>query len=310
MSAIRPSPSRVQPPPSPEEDAEQKEIRQRLMQRLAIAVCLIVVAALAITFLNRFEQKPTVSTEGPAINPLQAETPSEPAPAVSTPPATNAETAPIISIGPDPETGSAGPEATTTQPSIEDPAVSTLPASSTNTPVTTSKPSGAQVELAPFDPDGGSTDTPPATIKQDKPAAPAKVNPTTPSSKPNPPASSPARTQAAGTPSTSSSNSQPIIAPPPRAARAPATTPEQTIVALATGVQPAGTRGFTVQAGVFQSGSNAEKLISRLSSAGIPARLETRVQIGPFKSREEADLMMRRLREMGVTPILQAPAPQ
>ncbi|WP_374539049.1 SPOR domain-containing protein [Chitinimonas taiwanensis] len=307
MSAIRPSPSRVQPPPSPEEDAEQKEIRQRLMQRLAIAVCLIVVAALAITFLNRFEQKPTVSTEGPAINPLQAETPSEPAPAVSAPPATNAETTSIISIGPDPETGSAGPEAATTQPNTEESVASTPPASSTN--ATISKPSGAQVELAPFDPDGGSTDIPPAT-KQDKPAAPAKANPTTPSSKPNPPASSPARTEAAGTPSTPPGSSQPIIAPPPRAARAPATTPEQTIVALATGVQPAGTRGFTVQAGVFQSGSNAEKLISRLSSAGIPARLETRVQIGPFKSREEADLMMRRLREMGVTPILQAPAPQ
>lgn len=310
MSAIRPSPNRVQPPPSPEEDAEQKEIRQRLMQRLAIAVCLIVVAALAITFLNRFEQKPTASTEGPAINPLQAETPSEPAPAVSAPPATNAETAPIISIGPDPETGSAGPEAATTQPSAEDPAASTPPASSTNTPVATSKPSGAQVELAPFDPDGGSTDTPPTAIKQDKPAAPPKARPTTPSSKPNPPASSPSRAEVASTPSAPPSSSQPIIAPPPRAARAPATTPEQTIVALATGVQPAGTRGFTVQAGVFQSGSNAEKLISRLSSAGIPARLETRVQIGPFKSREEADLMMRRLREMGVTPILQAPAPQ
>ncbi|SFZ72640.1 SPOR domain-containing protein [Chitinimonas taiwanensis] len=308
MSAIRPSPNRVQPPPSPEEDAEQKEIRQRLMQRLAIAVCLIVVAALAITFLNRFEQKPTVSAEGPAINPLQAETSSEPAPAVSAPPAANTETAPIISIGPDPETGSAGPEAATTQPNAEESVASTPPANSTN--ATVSKPSGAQVELAPFDPDGGSTDIPPATIKQDKPAAPAKTNPTTSSNKPNPPASSPARTEVASTPSASPSNSQPVIAPPPRAARAPATTPEQTIVALATGVQPAGTRGFTVQAGVFQSGSNAEKLISRLSSAGIPARLETRVQIGPFKSREEADLMMRRLREMGVTPILQAPAPQ
>jgi hypothetical protein len=138
MSAIRPSPNRVQPPPSPEEDAEQKEIRQRLMQRLAIAVCLIVVAALAITFLNRFEQKPTVSTEGPAINPLQAETPSEPAPAVNTPPAANTETAPIISIGPDPETGSADPEAATTQPNTEESVASTPPASSTN--ATISKP--------------------------------------------------------------------------------------------------------------------------------------------------------------------------
>ena len=72
---------------------------------------------------------------------------------------------------------------------------------------------------------------------------------------------------------------------------------------------PTGSRGFTVQAGVFQSGENADKLLSRLSAAGIPARLETRIQVGPFKNKDEAELMMRRLRELGVTPILQSPTP-
>jgi DedD protein len=85
---------------------------------------------------------------------------------------------------------------------------------------------------------------------------------------------------------------------------------EQTITALAAGVAPIGTKGYTVQAGVFQSSDNAEKLISQLSAAGIPARLETRVQVGPFRNKDEADLMMRRLRDLGITPILQTPAPQ
>ncbi|WP_179958183.1 SPOR domain-containing protein [Chitinimonas arctica] len=98
----------------------------------------------------------------------------------------------------------------------------------------------------------------------------------------------------------------PIIAAPIPAKPSPPT-PEQTIAALAAGVLPNGSKGYTVQAGVFQSGDNARKLIEKLGSAGIPARLETRVQIGPFKNRDEADLMMRRLRELGVTPILQAP---
>ncbi len=87
-------------------------------------------------------------------------------------------------------------------------------------------------------------------------------------------------------------------------------TPEQTIAALAAGVLPVGSRGYTVQAGVFQSGENAEKLIARLGAAGIPARIETRVQVGPFRDKAEAEMIMRRLRELGVTPILQTPTPK
>ncbi|HEY9104940.1 hypothetical protein, partial [Chitinimonas sp.] len=74
MSAIRPSPNRPANQTTPEEHDEQSEIRQRLMQRLAIAICLIIGVAIAITLLNRLESEPKLEVEGPNINPLQAET--------------------------------------------------------------------------------------------------------------------------------------------------------------------------------------------------------------------------------------------
>ena len=62
--------------------------------------------------------------------------------------------------------------------------------------------------------------------------------------------------------------------------------------------------GFSVQAGVFLHASNAEKLLAQIQTAGIPAYLETRVQIGPFKTRAEADAAVKKLRKLGIEPII------
>lgn len=61
---------------------------------------------------------------------------------------------------------------------------------------------------------------------------------------------------------------------------------------------------YTVQAGSFLHASNAEKLLQQLQGAGIPAYLETRVQIGPFANKAEADAAMAKLRKMGINPVL------
>ena len=63
-------------------------------------------------------------------------------------------------------------------------------------------------------------------------------------------------------------------------------------------------RGYTVQAGVFLHTSNAEKMLMRLQTAGIPAYLESRVQIGPFSSKTEAENAIRKLRQAGIEPVL------
>lgn len=62
--------------------------------------------------------------------------------------------------------------------------------------------------------------------------------------------------------------------------------------------------GYTVQAGVFLHAANAERMLRTVQSAGIPAYLETRVQIGPFSSKAEAETAVKKLRQLGVEPII------
>ncbi|NHR08817.1 SPOR domain-containing protein [Chromobacterium haemolyticum] len=74
--------------------------------------------------------------------------------------------------------------------------------------------------------------------------------------------------------------------------------------------KPAGSSiGYQVQLGLFSSIGNAEKLVKELKQHGIPAHTVTRVQVGPFKSRAEADETMEKLRGLGYAPLL-APAGQ
>ncbi|WP_157314606.1 SPOR domain-containing protein [Chitinibacter sp. GC72] len=87
------------------------------------------------------------------------------------------------------------------------------------------------------------------------------------------------------------------------------TQPTSTIIATKpiTAVFPSpinSTRGYSVQAGVFLHANNAEKLLNQLQQAGIPAYLETRVQIGPFKNKIEADAAIKKLKALGITPVL------
>lgn len=58
--------------------------------------------------------------------------------------------------------------------------------------------------------------------------------------------------------------------------------------------------GYTLQAGVFSDTRRAEDLHARLVQEGIPATLETRVLVGPFRSREEADAARAKMLVMGV----------
>ncbi|MBM5570998.1 MULTISPECIES: SPOR domain-containing protein [Deefgea] len=62
--------------------------------------------------------------------------------------------------------------------------------------------------------------------------------------------------------------------------------------------------GYSVQAGVFLHAHNAEKLLAQIQAAGIPAYLETRVQIGPFKTKSEAEAAVKKLKQLGIEPIL------
>ena len=41
--------------------------------------------------------------------------------------------------------------------------------------------------------------------------------------------------------------------------------------------------------GVFNNVNNDQELLARLQKNGIPAQIEARVQVGPFKTKAEAD---------------------
>jgi len=62
--------------------------------------------------------------------------------------------------------------------------------------------------------------------------------------------------------------------------------------------------GPYLQVGVFTHPANAAKLKSTLEAQGIPVYLATRVQVGPFKNRQEAELMRKKLKAMGLSSLL------
>ena len=59
-------------------------------------------------------------------------------------------------------------------------------------------------------------------------------------------------------------------------------------------------RQYVVQMGVFNNVANAEELRAKLELAGIPAQIEARVQVGPFKTRQDADAAREKLRALGM----------
>ena len=65
--------------------------------------------------------------------------------------------------------------------------------------------------------------------------------------------------------------------------------------------------GFVLQAGVFSSAQRAEELHAKLTLSGVPSTLETRVQVGPFRTKHEAEAAQAKLKELGVETILVPP---
>jgi cell division protein FtsN len=58
--------------------------------------------------------------------------------------------------------------------------------------------------------------------------------------------------------------------------------------------------GYTLQAGVFADPRRAEDVQAKLVREGIPASLETRVLVGPFKNRKEAESARVKMKALGI----------
>jgi DedD protein len=71
----------------------------------------------------------------------------------------------------------------------------------------------------------------------------------------------------------------------------------------------AGGRGaYTLQLGVFSNPANAQEMLERLRRQGVHAYLETRVLVGPFADRNEAQRAHAELKRMGISGLLSRPA--
>lgn len=66
--------------------------------------------------------------------------------------------------------------------------------------------------------------------------------------------------------------------------------------------------GYALQAGVFSDPRRAEELHARLTLNGIPSTLEARVQVGPFKTREEAAVAREKMKALGIDAVFLPPA--
>jgi len=92
------------------------------------------------------------------------------------------------------------------------------------------------------------------------------------------------------------------LSPPPRATGA--TTP-QAAQSTPTEMPPqVPGKAYLIQVGVFTSPANAQALQKQLLSAGMEAHLETRVQLGPFKDKQEADKALARAKKLGINAVL------
>ncbi|MBI4741254.1 MAG: SPOR domain-containing protein [Betaproteobacteria bacterium] len=65
--------------------------------------------------------------------------------------------------------------------------------------------------------------------------------------------------------------------------------------------------GFALQAGVFSDLRRAEELHAKLTLHGIPSTFEARVNVGPFKTREEADTVREKMKALGIDSVMLLP---
>jgi DedD protein len=114
-------------------------------------------------------------------------------------------------------------------------------------------------------------------------------------------------------PAESAEADHPVQPPPP-----PQVVNNETLAAPAKQLPPASARiaakpapatgtAYVVQVGVFMSPANAQALQQQLIKAGIPAHTETRVQLGPFQNRREAETALAKVKKLGVNAVLVAP---
>lgn len=147
------------------------------------------------------------------------------------------------------------------------------------------KPVEPEATSAPVDKRAPRVDTPPPPVVAAQPSVPRK----------------PAAPVHSASPVSTEASAPPTPTPP---------APSESAVSPTTPAVPTPPRlfsGYALQAGVFADPRRAEELQARLVEAGIPATIEARVQVGPFKTRAEANAARAKLNALGIESVLLPP---
>lgn len=125
------------------------------------------------------------------------------------------------------------------------------------------------------------------------PATPASTTPAPRSPAPSPAAQVPARTA----PAVAAARPAQEVRPAQAARPQPAAGAPQPAVAE---------QRFVVQLGVYSDPVQAGELVEKLRRRGVRAHMETRVQLGPFANRAEAEKAQAEMRRMGLSAAITA----
>lgn len=246
---------------------EQRRLRTQLIWRLGIAVALVAGVLGVLSWLEQDKDAPPKMTV------------TQPRDVRIAPRASTAASSPVASTPAASAPAASTPQAT--HPPIEN-------VNQASAPVT----ANAQItSTQPLSPVSGQTPAPfkaPRTSPPNSPSHPSVPRPASPEETAKPPLAARPEKQVNTVAQPQPEKQAPRAGEPAVRYPAPISTPN----------------GYTVQAGVFLHATNAEKLLRQLQTVGVPAYLETRVQIGPFSNKAEAEAAIRKLRQAGITPVL------
>lgn len=94
---------------------------------------------------------------------------------------------------------------------------------------------------------------------------------------------------------------QPVPAASSATEQKPLAVPQQPVKPAA---EPSPPKGYAVQLGLFSNPDNALQLQKRLAEHGIKSYTETRLQVGPFQTKAEADQALAKIRSLGINAVL------
>lgn len=251
-------------PEQPSND-EQAEIKKRAMQRLAVAASLVAAAVVTLTVLNHNKpETPQTIAPAPAVEQVE---PLQPEAVAEMPPEEEQPAEAPIEQTPDVPDTEAAPDTPPTPPPPE--VINRGGSTRPRVERLAAKPSAAK----PASTEMPAVASPPvAAITQGVTPQPAA------------PASAPVATLKP-------------VAPTAKSVEAPSQPARPA-------VEPVAPKGYVVQLGLFSNPENALQLQKRLAEHGIKSYTETRLHVGPFQNKAEADQAQAKIRSLGINAVL------